>query len=154
MGMYYLDSSALVKRYAREVGSAWIASLTDPASANSIFVALVTGAEMVAAVTRKMRTGAVPPNDAQVALSTFKGHFKTEYLIVLVPAAVVDLAMVVAERHGLRGYDAIQLASALTVQAELSSSGVTLTPFVSADTHLNNAARSEGLSVENPLNYP
>lgn len=154
MGMYYLDSSALVKRYAREVGSSRIASLTDPSSADSIFIALVTGAEMVAAVTRKMRTGAVPPHDVQVAISTFKSHFKTAYLIVLVPAAVVDLAMALAERHGLRGYDAIQLASALTVQAELNSSGATLTAFVSADTHLNNAARSEGLSVENPLSYP
>ena len=59
MGMHDLDSSALVKRYAREAGSSWIASLTDPSSAHSIFVALVTGAEMVAAVTRKMRAGAI-----------------------------------------------------------------------------------------------
>jgi hypothetical protein len=62
--MYYFDSSALVKRYAQEAGSAWIANLTDPPSANSIFIALVTGAEMVVAVTRKVRIGAIAPQDA------------------------------------------------------------------------------------------
>ena len=29
MGAYYFDSSALVKRYAQEVGSPWVGSLTD-----------------------------------------------------------------------------------------------------------------------------
>src|SRR5215471_2268988 len=99
MGVYYFDSSALVKRYAQEVGSAWIISLTGPLSANSIFIALVAGAEMVAAVTRKVRVGAIPLLDAQVALSDFKNHFKTEYFVVLVNAAVVDLAMDLAEQH-------------------------------------------------------
>jgi uncharacterized protein len=154
MGVYYFDSSALVKRYAQEVGSAWITSLTGPLLTNSIFIALVTGAEMVAAVARKVRVGAIPPQDAQAALTAFKNHFKTEYLVVLVHPALVDLAMDLAERHGLRGYDAIQLASALTVQAELNVNGATLTAFVSADTNLNEAARGEGLAVENPLDHP
>jgi len=30
VAVYFLDSSALVKRYAQETGSAWIALLTDP----------------------------------------------------------------------------------------------------------------------------
>lgn len=153
MGMYYFDSSALVKRYAQEAGSAWIANLTDPPSTNRIFIALVTGAEMVAAVTRKVRIGAIAPQDAQVAITAFKNHFKTEYLVVLVNAAVVDLAMDLAERHGLRGYDAIQLASALTVQAELRASDTSLTAFISADTNLNKAAQTEGLTVENPQDH-
>lgn len=153
MGLYYFDSSALVKRYAQEAGSAWIANLTDSPSANSIFIALVTGAEMVAAITRKVRVGAIPPQDAQAALTAFKTHFKTEYLVVLVNAAVVDLAMNLAERHGLRGYDAIQLASALTVQTELKVSDTSLTAFISADTNLNKAAQTEGLTVENPHDY-
>ena len=153
MGVYYFDSSALIKRYAQEVGTARVTDLTNPLSGNTILVALVTGAEMVAAVTRKARTGSIPLQAAQAALTNFKRHFKTEYLVVLINGAVVDLAMDLAERHGLRGDDAIQLASALTVQAELSTDRTTLTAFVSADTNLNTAARSEGLTVENPLDY-
>jgi hypothetical protein len=30
MGAYYLDSSALVKRYAQEIGSSWVDRLTNP----------------------------------------------------------------------------------------------------------------------------
>ena len=45
MGAYYVDSSALVKRYASEVGSPWVINLTDSQSRHDVFTALVTGAE-------------------------------------------------------------------------------------------------------------
>jgi uncharacterized protein len=41
MALYFLDSSALVKRYISEVGSAWILSLLNPASNPEFFVAAV-----------------------------------------------------------------------------------------------------------------
>jgi hypothetical protein len=154
MAAYYFDSSALVKRYAQEVGSSWVNSLTDLQSGNNIFTALVTGAEIVAAIARKARVSSIPMQDATAAIVTFKGHFKTEYHVVLINAAIVERAMDLAERYGLRGYDAVQLASALTVQAELSVGGVSLTAFVSADTDLNKAAQAEGLVVETPGDHP
>jgi hypothetical protein len=48
MGAYFLDSSALVKRYAAETGTAWMTSLIDPAAGNVIYVARITGVETVA----------------------------------------------------------------------------------------------------------
>jgi len=30
MAIYYVDSSGIVKRYANEVGSAWVISIIDP----------------------------------------------------------------------------------------------------------------------------
>ena len=41
MTIYYLDSSALVKRYISEVGSTWVLELFDPALDNEIFVAAI-----------------------------------------------------------------------------------------------------------------
>jgi hypothetical protein len=41
MADYFIDSSALVKRYVREIGSVWVTSLFDPASNNEIFVAAI-----------------------------------------------------------------------------------------------------------------
>ena len=92
--------------------------------------------------------------EAKVTITVFRVHFKTNYLIVLTSIPVVERAMDLAEQHGLRGYDAIQLASALTVQAELNANGTGLAAFVSADTNLNKAAQAEGLVVENPQDYP
>ncbi len=45
MVICFLDSSALVKRYIVETGSAWIKSQTDPASGNQLYVAWITCAE-------------------------------------------------------------------------------------------------------------
>jgi len=138
MGAYYFDSSALVKRYAQEVGSPWVGSLTDTRSGHDIFTALVTGVEIVAAIARKAQIGSIATQEATATITVFKNHFKTEYLVVLINTAIVERAMDLAEQHGLRGYDAIQLASALTLQAEFNASGASLTAFVSADTTLPN----------------
>ena len=50
MATYFIDSSALVKRYISEIGSVWISSLFDPALKNEVFVAAITGVEIIAAV--------------------------------------------------------------------------------------------------------
>jgi len=39
-------------------------------------------------------------------------------------AAVVDEAMLLAEQHGLRGYDAVQLSAALAVEGAGRAAGV------------------------------
>jgi hypothetical protein len=52
MGAYYMDSSALVKRYANETGSLWIRSLTAPQAGHDLFTAHITGIEVVAAMAR------------------------------------------------------------------------------------------------------
>jgi uncharacterized protein len=51
MAVYFLDSSALVKRYLNETGSKWVLDLFNPALDNEIFVAAIAGVEIVAAIT-------------------------------------------------------------------------------------------------------
>src|SRR2546428_6725910 len=154
MGAYYCDSSALVKRYANETGSRWVRSLTDPQAGNDIFIAHITGIEVVAAIARKTRMGDISEPDAAAAIRTFKSHCTTQYQIVLMTTGIVDRAMELAEKHRLRGYDATQLASALIVHAELAASSVSQLVFVSADANLNAVAQAENLSVQNPNDYP
>ncbi|MEG4984838.1 hypothetical protein QUB08_03510 [Microcoleus sp. BR0-C5] len=38
MTIYFVDSSALVKRYINEIGSAWVLSLCDPALNNDRYI--------------------------------------------------------------------------------------------------------------------
>lgn len=47
MVAYYLDSSGLAKRYAREMGTVWVTNITDPKAGNELFISLITGAEEV-----------------------------------------------------------------------------------------------------------
>jgi uncharacterized protein len=153
MGAFYCDSSALVKRYAHETGTLWVRSLTDPQAGHDIFTAHITGIEVVAAIARKTRLREIAAPDATMAMRTFKSHFTTQYQIVLMTTGLVDRAMELAEMHGLRGYDATQLASALVVHAELAASRVSEFVFISADVELNDVAHAENLSVQNPNDH-
>jgi predicted nucleic acid-binding protein len=42
MGAYYLDSSALIKRYNTEPGSVWIQALCNRAQQHQLFIARIT----------------------------------------------------------------------------------------------------------------
>jgi predicted nucleic acid-binding protein len=54
------------------------------------------------------------------------------------------------EKHGLRGYDAVQLASAILLHRRRQQLGLPPLIFVSADEDLLAAAQAEGLVTENP----
>ena len=71
MAVYFLDSSAVVKRYAQETGSAWVEALTAPSAGNALYLAHITAVEIVAAVTRRQRGGTLTASDAARALGGF-----------------------------------------------------------------------------------
>ena len=150
MVICYLDSSAVVKRYVPETGSAWVQSLTDPTAGHLLYLARITGAEVVSAVTRRQRRGQITPPDASVALAAFRRDFPSAFLVIEVAAMVVMRAMGLAESHGLRGYDSVQLAAALELRDQCLVSGLPAPIFVAADIELNAVARAEGLAVEDP----
>src|SRR5580700_3415780 len=147
---YFADSSALVKRYVSEVGSAWVAGLFDPSLSNEILVAAISGVEIVAAVSRRARGGAITPADAASICGQLRSDWVSDYQIVEVNDFLLQQAMSLAEVHGLRGYDAVQLAAGCQVNQLALRSGLPPIVFVSADIELNAAASLEGLVVENP----
>jgi predicted nucleic acid-binding protein len=153
MAVYFLDSSALVKRYAAEAGTAWVTSLIAPAAGNLIFVARITGVETVAAIARKRKGNLLSPAVAATALTTLRKELSGLFLTVEVTTALLTAATDLAEKHALRGYDAVQLAAALegnTERLRLSLSPLTL---VTADKELLAAATAEGLTVDDPNNH-
>jgi hypothetical protein len=151
---YFLDSSALVKRYINETGSIWINDLFAPALNNEFFIAVVTPVEIVAAITRRSHGGTISPTDATTICNLFRADVLSSYQVVELTSGLIARAMALAQTHGLRGYDAVQLAAALEVNALCVASGLPTLTFVCADVELNAVATSEGLLVENPNNYP
>lgn len=110
MAVYFVDSSALVKRYISETGSTWVLSLFDPALNNDILIAAITGVEIVAAITRRARSGSISAANAMVACNQFRSDLQSEYQVVEITERIINSAMALAETQGLRGYDAVQLA--------------------------------------------
>jgi predicted nucleic acid-binding protein len=150
MAAYFFDSSALAKRYVAETGTPWVQSLADPASGNSLFVARITLVELVSAITRRQRNGDLTAADATSALTDVKADFASDYQVIEVTATLVTAASALAEKHALRGYDAVQLAAALEVNAAYVSAGQPSVTLISADLDLNTAGVAEGLNVDDP----
>lgn len=65
MADLYLDTSALVKRYGVEPGTAWIQNLLLPASNHDAFTVRITAPELIAAFYRRVRTRTMQSEDAQ-----------------------------------------------------------------------------------------
>jgi predicted nucleic acid-binding protein len=154
MAVYFVDSRALVKRYIREIGSTWVLSLFDPALNNDVLIAAIAGVEIVTTVTRRARGGTISASDATAGCIQFRSDLHSEYQVVEITENIINSAMALAETLGLRGYDAVQLAAGLEINALCIASSLPPLTFVSADNELNTAAASEGLLIENPNDYP
>ena len=136
----YLDASALVKRYIVERGSRETIALT--ADSDVTATSIVSRAEVAAAFAKAVRAGLVKVDVARNAQRRFAGDWP-DLARVSVTEAVVERAERLAWEHGLRGYDAVQLASALTWQESVGEE-IVLATF---DRQLWEAAKRSGLKA-------
>jgi hypothetical protein len=152
MGVYFIDSSALIKRYVNEVGSAWILELFNSKSDNKIFIAAITGVEIIAAIARKSRSGSISSTNITILCNQFRNDYHADYQIVEITNDIIALGMILAETYSLRGYDTVQLAAACAINTLCITNNISLT-FVSADKELNIAVLGESIVVEDPNNF-
>lgn len=136
----YLDASALVKRYVAEAGSAEVGAAISQAVVSG--TALVSRAEVAAALGKAVRVDALTHEEALSALQVFRNDW-VDLVRVQVTEMLMARADLLAWDHGLRGYDAVQLASALAWQDALAEQ-VTMATF---DKHLWTVAESVGLAA-------
>jgi hypothetical protein len=137
-----------------EIGTNWVLQLTDPLAGNQIYVASITGVEVVSALARQAKAGNLSPMDLTVALALCRYDFVNEYIIVDLMPPVIQRAMTMAEIYALRGYDAVQLAAAQEVHLERSALGLSAFTLICADVALNTAASVESLPVDDPNAHP
>lgn len=136
----YFDASALVKRYIDERGSKETIALAS--SAEVVATSLVSRAEVAVAFARAARSGVLTEGDARKAQRAFAAEW-VDLARVPVTEALMARAETLAWSHALRGYDAVQLASALGWQESMSA-GIVVATF---DVQLWKAARRDGLNV-------
>jgi predicted nucleic acid-binding protein len=138
--MLYLDTSSLVKLYASESGSGVVKQFVGAADVTA--TSRVAYVETRAAFARKRRERSVSLKDYRLIVKDFDQDWES-YFIVDVSDVLVKTAGHLAEKHALRGYDAVHLASAVIVRAQ----GERPVTFSCFDARLSRAARREGLNI-------
>jgi hypothetical protein len=154
MVTYFLDSSAVVKRYVAEAGSGWVNALCHPSTGNTIVISQVALVEVVAALCQKVVRGEISALDRDLATASFRGDAIGNYARQRVNTAIFTHGGDLCRSHdGLRAYDAVQLACALALRDQLAPLGISPV-FVSGDKTLLVHASAEGFTVDDPNTHP
>ena len=153
MANYFFDTSALAKAYIAETGTNWVRTILDDKQ-HLILISRLTEVEVIAALTRRFRTGDLTEQEHQQACQDVR-HDCNNFLAIDVRTGNVKAAVDLVLKHGLRAYDSLQLASALEIRNILIQGfpGPVDFVFVSSDHGLNTAAGLEGVEVEDPNNH-
>lgn len=165
MAIYFFDSSGLVKRYVAEIGTTWVQGLTDPSARNGIYIAQITGVEVIAAINKRASGGApsISKTDAAKAIAEFRLDYTNQYNAIEITDQIIAAAMTLAETYVLRGYDAVQLAAAAAINNQLVAANAALgtaapvgpvLAMICSDIDLKAAATAEGLTIDDPLSHP
>ncbi|HEY7020342.1 MAG TPA: type II toxin-antitoxin system VapC family toxin [Ktedonobacterales bacterium] len=161
MAAYFFDTSALLKRYYREPGTAWIQGIVAPRAHSTIYLSLLAQVKTVAALRRTGRLNGDDPSYVDSLVNLFKRHLALSpqpnglYTLIPVSSTVIEYAAGLCDKYWdinpgpLRSLDAIHLASAAIVSATISEKPIVVT----ADLQMAAIAAIEGLGVVNPV-YP
>jgi len=155
MNNYYLDASALLKRYLREAGSEWVIEITNPENRHSIYLSHLTLAEVAAVFAAKSRApGGISQRRRQRLLGAFLAECEDRFLLIPVHPAVIERAIDLSQQYRLRGYDSVQLATALEVKTILQNNSASDLRFIASDQDLLLSAQAEGLTGIDPETQP
>src|SRR5512135_1746936 len=149
MARSFFDTSALIKHYHVEAGTAVVDRLIGMPGAE-LFIARVALVETISAFAITVRTGAFDPAEFARLRGLFATHVaRRRYQVVRLLNAHYDRAQDLVTSYGLtrqvRTLDVLQLAVALHLHRMAS-----LDHFVCADERLCAIAALEGLAVLNP----
>ena len=134
MGNYFLDTSAIVKRYVPlEQGHSWIVNLCDPAQGHKLYISQIALVEVVAAICRKAREQSITVTERNVLIDTFRQDILDVYSVWPVTNTIYTSAGDLCRSHTLRAYGAVQLACVLNLGDEALATHVPEPTFVCAD---------------------
>jgi predicted nucleic acid-binding protein len=136
----YLDTSALVKLYVEEAGSATVRETV--ARAEAVATNVVAYVEAFAAFARRRREGRLSRGDYRRTIRDLQSDWD-HYLLLEVTSEVIRAAADLTGTYPLRAYDAIHLASAKVLQERLHGPLF----FACWDSNLSAGAKREGLSL-------
>jgi predicted nucleic acid-binding protein len=151
MHSFYLDASALAKRYVPENGSPLVDDILDKVPGERIYVLNVGAGEVVSILVRKRNAGVITDAYFGQVLVDFETEIVRSADINKLPIsnrlATSSFSLIVA--HSINATDAITLRSALAIAQKVRVSGDDLV-LAASDLRLLRAAQAEGLKTFNP----
>lgn len=150
--IYFVDTSALVKRYVDETGSGYVRNLVTVAD-HVFYQSFLSPLEISSAFYRRHRMGELSSEELTLALQAYVDHSHKEYILIPYSEALLNTAGTLLARYPLRTLDAIQFAAALSLRISLAEAALSLM-FLSADERLLGIARQEQLLTDNPNDHP
>lgn len=130
MAIYFFDTNSVAKYYATEKGSVWVRRIVED-EANTKIITTITQPELAAALSRMQRLGRFGKTFLHRSFTRFRSDVRRR-LFVTHPLddATLRFASDLALKHPLRGYDAVQVATALLAQQAASGFSII---FVTSD---------------------
>jgi predicted nucleic acid-binding protein len=154
MGVYFLDTSAIVKRYCPELGQAWMQDLCDPIRGHVLFISQAALVEAVTAFCRRAYVRDIPITQRDEFIDAFRADCENSYIIEPGTDAIYTAAGNLCRFYNLRAYDTVQLTCALSIHEEALADQTPPPIFVCADKRLIEFACAEGLIADNPQDHP
>lgn len=147
MAVYYLDTSAVLKRYRTEKGTDVVTELYEARTGgDSLLTSHFTCLEVESVAARALKGRMLTQRAYDSLLGAFARDL-TEHLYLLpVESALINEAIYAARRHAVRAPDAIHVASAELAKRDSRDDFV----FVASDRELLTAAESAGVETLNP----
>lgn len=116
-------------------------------SENRLAVLSLAQVEFRSAIRRRERNGEIPSSVSAQLLDSYRRHSESRFITQPVSDFLLDIALELIDRHGLRAFDAMQLAGYEVLKR---SSKAEVPYFVCADRQLLAAAEEGGASILNP----
>ena len=139
----YCDTCCLVKFYVSEQHSDWVRTTLN--NKKHLVTCRVAKAEIWSAITRRLNQKSVSPEQYQDWVNIIENDWNSLNIMDFDD----DNAAMLARQHGLRGFDAIHLSSAILVQKSIKYK----VDFCSFDKKLLQAAEKEGLQIAVPNDF-
>ena len=150
MPSYFLDTSALAKRYHKEIGSQYMDRILEEVGSRSL-ISNLSIVELESVLAIKTRTGEIDQRSLDIARRRFRADLARQRLLVA-PAvheghfqSARKLLVLYGVAEGLRTLDALQLAVALDLQRAGQ-----ISVLVAADQRLCRVAVLAGCAAVNP----
>lgn len=150
-GAWFLDTSALTKRYVRETGTDWMVRLFESSSPGTLGIARLALLEMRSLLMLAEEQRRLAREQVSSVWATFEREAENLLLVQNYEEQDWDRALEYVEKYALRPGDALQLAAAAAWREKRPEIE---TVVVCSDSALQNAAREENFAVIDPVEQP
>lgn len=149
MATLFLDSNIIIKYYFTEPGSHWVRGFINDAE-NACLISEISIPEVAAALSQLQRHKRVGNAFVNATFERFHEDMRLGlFLRYHLNSSILEHAATLALMHLIKGYDAVQVASAVSAQHSLA---LNLT-FVSGDKQALVAAGGAGLLIDDPFDH-